>query len=56
MREVVVEFGDERRIDARGIVGGGQFLERPDQRLGDEAPAVAAEMAGGIGIRVEIDA
>ena len=45
VREVVLEFGDEVRVDARGVVGGGEFVQRPDQRLGDEAPAVAAEMA-----------
>ena len=56
VREVAFEFGDEGRIDACGVVGGGQFLQRPDQGLGDEAAAEAAEMAVGIGVGVEIDA
>ena len=46
VREVVLEFGDEGRVDARRVVGGGQFLQRADQGLGHEAPAEAAEMAG----------
>ena len=49
VREVVLELGDELRIDARRVVGRGQFLQRPDQRFGDEAAAVAAEMAGASG-------
>ncbi len=52
--EVLVVLGDEGRILARLIVGRCQLLQRPDQGLGDEAAAVAAEMAVGVGIDVEI--
>src|SRR3546814_4805355 len=48
VRQVCLEGFDERRIHARGIVGRGQFLQRPDQSLGDETAAVAAEVAAGI--------
>ena len=52
--EVVVERVGEGRVGAGRVVGGGQFLQRPDQGLGDEAPAVAAEVSGGVGIGVEV--
>jgi len=55
VRQVLVEGGDEGRIDARGVVGIGQLLQRAHQSLGDEAAAVAAEVAVGIGPGVEID-
>ena len=55
VRQVGLEFGDEGGIDARGIVGGGQFVERTDQGLGDEAPAVTAEVARGVGLTKVVD-
>src|SRR5690606_419277 len=55
VRQVPVEGFDERRIHARGVVGGGQLFQRADQGLGDEAPAVAPEMAAGVGPRVVVD-
>jgi hypothetical protein len=54
MGQVAVVFGDEGRIDPGRVIGGGQLLQRPDQGLGDEAPAVAAVMPGSIGIGVEV--
>jgi hypothetical protein len=54
MGQVAVVFGDEGRIDPGRVIGCGQLLQRPDQGLGDEAPAVAAVMPGGIGIGVEV--
>ena len=54
MLEVLVEGGDEGRIDAGGVVGGGQFLQGPDQGFSDETPAVAAEVATGVRIGVEV--
>jgi hypothetical protein len=54
MLQVLVEGGDEGRIDPRGVVGGRQFLQRPDQGLGDEAAAVPAEMAAGVRVGVVI--
>src|SRR3546814_2611488 len=53
--QVCLEGFDERRIHARGIVGRGQFLQRPDQSLGDETAAVAAEVAAGIRPGVVVD-
>ena len=38
MLEVVVEFGDEGRIYPRRVIRGCQFLQRADQRFGDESP------------------
>jgi hypothetical protein len=55
MLQVFFEFGDEGRIDARGVVGRGQFLQRADQGFGDETPAETAEMAIRIGVSVVID-
>src|SRR5690606_10827571 len=55
MRQVPVEGLDEVRIHARGVVGGGQFLQRSDQGLGDETPAVAAEVAAGVRPCVVVD-
>src|SRR5690606_1934403 len=52
--EVLLERGDEGRVDAGGVVGGGQLLQRPQLGLGDKAPAVAAEVAGVIREGVEI--
>jgi len=52
--QVALEGGDELRILARGVVGGRQLLQRPDQGLGHETPPVPAEMALGIGIGVEV--
>src|SRR3546814_1165771 len=37
------------------LVGRGQFFQRPDQGFGDEAPAVAAEVATGVGPGVVVD-
>jgi hypothetical protein len=54
MGQIVVVFGDERRIPTGLIIGSGQLLQRPDQRFCDEAAAIAAEMAAGIRIGVEI--
>ena len=55
MRQVGLEFGDEGGIDARGVVGRGQLLQRADQGLGDEAPAIAAEVARRIRVGMEIE-
>ena len=38
----------ERRVLAGLVIGLGEFLQRADQGFGDEAAAVAAEMAVGI--------
>ena len=54
MLQVLVVGGNEGGIPPCCVIGGGQFLQRADQGLGHETPAVAAEMAGGIGIGVEI--
>ena len=43
--EFVFELGLKCRIPAAGLVGLLQFLERRNQRLGDEDAAVGAEMA-----------
>jgi len=53
--QILVVGGDEGRIATRLVIGGRQLLQRPDQGLGDETPAVAAEMAVGIGVGMEID-
>src|SRR3546814_1239189 len=37
------------------VVGRGQFFQRPDQGFDDEAPAVAAEVATGVGPGVVVD-
>src|SRR5258708_23130514 len=42
--ELVLEFGDEVRILAAGLVGASEIIERVHQRLGDEYPAIPAEM------------
>src|SRR5690606_28489707 len=55
MRQVPVEGLDEPGVRARGVVGRRQFLQRPDQGFGDEAPAVAAEVAARIGPGVVVD-
>src|SRR3546814_18002638 len=55
VRQVCLEGFDERRIHARGIVGRGQFLQRPDQSHGDETAAVAAEAAAGMRPGVVVD-
>ncbi len=52
--QVLVVGGNERRIDPRLVVGGSQFLQRPDQGLGDETAAIAAEMPVGVGESMEI--
>src|SRR5690606_1481311 len=54
VRQVLVERGDEGRIGARGVVGGGELAQRLDERLGDEAPAVPAEVAAGVGPCMEV--
>jgi hypothetical protein len=55
MLEVVFEFCDEGRVDARRVVSGGELLQRADQGFGHEPPAEAAEVAGRIGSVAEID-
>src|SRR5690606_23222749 len=51
--DVVAEVGvqrlDEAGVGAGGVVGGRELAQRLDQGLGHEAPAVAAEVAGGVG-------
>ena len=44
----------EHGVGARLVIGRGESLQRADQRLGDEAPAEAAEVALGIGPGVVI--
>ena len=44
VRQFVAELGHEGRIGARLVVGGLQFIERVDQRLGHEGAAIDAEM------------
>src|SRR3546814_20674289 len=55
VRQVLVERLDECRVHACRVVGRGQFFQRPDQGFGDEAPAVAAEVATGVGPGVVVD-
>ena len=50
--EIVFELGDELRVALRGRIRELQFLERGNQRFGDEDAAVAAEMAVDVGILV----
>jgi hypothetical protein len=38
MRQVALELIDESGIDARRVIRSSQFLQRPDQRFGDERP------------------
>ena len=53
--DVTQQFQSQRRrIDPGLVIGRGQFLQRPDQRFGDETAAVAAEMPAGIGKSMEI--
>ena len=47
--ELVLELGDELRVIAIARVLLAQFVDRADQRLGDEHAAVGTEMACGIG-------
>ena len=54
MLQIAIEFGDERRIDPRRVVSGGEFLQRADQGFGDETAAEAVEVALGIGKGVEV--
>ncbi len=54
VRQVLVEGLLERGIGFRGVVGRREFGDRAHQGLGDETPAVAAEMAVGIREGVEI--
>src|SRR6266850_8063315 len=42
--EYVLEFGDEVRVLAASLVGASELIERVHQRLGDEHPAIPAEM------------
>src|SRR6266487_2898599 len=42
--ELVLELGDELRILAAALVRPPELVERVHQRLGDEHPAVLAEM------------
>jgi len=42
--ELVLEFGDEILVLAAGLVGASELIERVHQRLGDEYPAIPAEM------------
>ncbi len=52
VRQLVAELGQELGVVLVARVGGAQFVERVDQRLGDEAAAVGAEMPAGIGLLV----
>ena len=45
-----VELVEELAVAAGLVVGGGQLVERRDERLRDEPPAVAAEVAVFIGL------
>ena len=54
MLEVFFELGDEGRVHARRVIGGCQFLQRADQGFGDEAPAIASEVATGVRIGVVV--
>ena len=48
----VAQLGPELRVElgvrAEALVGGGELLDRPHQRLGDEAPAERAEASLGV--------
>ena len=43
-----LQFGHELGIALGGVEGGGEFVDGGDERLGDEAAAELAEVAGGI--------
>ena len=49
MLELVGELGEELGILLIAGVGGGQLIERLDQRFGHEDPAVPAEVAAAVG-------
>ena len=48
--EQAIELVAERRVGARGDVAGRELLDRRDERLGDEASAVGAEVSARVGI------
>jgi len=47
--ELVVELGHERRVAPATLVGLAQLLQRMAEGLGNEHPAIGAEMAARIG-------
>ena len=52
VRELVPELGHEGRVAQGLVVGGLEFVQRVDQRLGDEGAAVRAEVPARIGLVV----
>jgi len=54
MRKIVIERSDKCRIDPRGVIGLAKLVQWTDQGLSNKTPAVASEMAAGIGVGVVI--